>query len=145
MHAAEKMGLGGVPAFYKADGSPGELLHGVNFGSTPATILSSVATTASADGASLVVGMFMFQTLSQQVRQAYETLQLLRLELGPAAAAEHLDNSVFLLSFGKDDLVALFERGFAGATALAPKYGRRGIARFLANQMILAVKVVSFL
>ena len=49
---------------------------------------------------------------------------------------------LFLLSFGKDDYVALFYRG-SESDRLAPKYGRRGFARLLVSRLIQAIKVTN--
>lgn len=131
------MGLPPVPPFYGLNGTAAAMMQGVNFGSTPATIVSGVL-------ADLRRGYdrFLFQSLSQQVRQVFETLQVLQLELGASAARRAASSALFLLSFGKDDYAALFSRG-SEFDRLAPKYGRRRFSRLLVSRLIQAIKVTT--
>ncbi|XP_026661185.2 GDSL esterase/lipase At1g71250-like [Phoenix dactylifera] len=131
---AERMGLPPVPPFYGLNGTAAAMMRGVNFGSTPATILSGVLA-----GWRAGYDRFIFQSLSQQVRHVFETLQVLQLELGASAARRAASSALFLLSFGKDDYAALFSRG-SESDRLAPKYGRRGFARLLISRLIQAIK-----
>ncbi|XP_020114226.1 GDSL esterase/lipase At1g71250-like [Ananas comosus] len=75
---AARMGLPPPRPFYSLNGSAAAAARGVNFGSTPATILSAVGGGGGGGGGFV----FMFQTLSQQVRQVFETLQLVQLMYG---------------------------------------------------------------
>lgn len=133
------MGLPPPRPFYSLNGSAAAAAaRGVNFGSTPATILSAVGGGGGGGGGFV----FMFQTLSQQVRQVFETLQLVQLLSGPAAARHLASSALFLLSFGADDYARLLSPA-SDPAALPPMYGRRGFARLLASQMIRAVQVLS--
>ncbi|PKA58025.1 hypothetical protein AXF42_Ash020787 [Apostasia shenzhenica] len=129
------MGLPPPTPFYSGNWTLASLSSGINFGSTPATILSYSSPISAA------AGMFLFQTLSQQVRQVYETLQFLHLEAGQAAARRVASSTLFLLSFGRDDYVSILSGTNTAAAAGRPKYGRRGLSRLLVSQMIQAVKV----
>ncbi|XP_073113139.1 GDSL esterase/lipase At1g71250 isoform X2 [Elaeis guineensis] len=131
---AERMGLPPVTPFFGLNGTAAAMMRGVNFGSTPATIVSGVL-----DGWLRGYDRFLFQSLSQQVRQVFEILQVLQLELGASAARRAASSALFILSFGKDDYAALFSRG-SESNRLAPKYGRRGFARLLVSRLIQAIR-----
>ncbi|KAF8395556.1 hypothetical protein HHK36_019504 [Tetracentron sinense] len=123
MGAAEKMGLPEIPSFYNQNGTIEGLLSGLNFGSSPATIMNP--------------GSMGHQSLNQQLRQAFETIQMLQLQLGQDRAREVIKSSIFYLSFGKDDYIELFLPDFS---SVRRKYGRQGFAHILVNQMIRVVK-----
>lgn len=92
---AEKMGLPEIPSFYEQNGTIEGILNGLSYGSAQATVLSSQ------NGPS-------FQSLNQQLRQAFETIQLLQLQLGQAKADQFIRSSIFYLSLGKDDYINYF-------------------------------------
>ncbi|KAI3862789.1 hypothetical protein MKW98_008629 [Papaver atlanticum] len=120
---AEKMGLPRIPAFHADNGTIEGLENGINFGSTQATILSS--------------GRLGFQGLNQQLRQAYETLQLLQLQLGQDKAQEVIESSVFYLSLGKDDYINFLHPDSSG---VRHRFSKEGFTQILVNQMIRVVK-----
>ncbi|XP_010248460.1 PREDICTED: GDSL esterase/lipase At1g71250-like [Nelumbo nucifera] len=123
---AEKMGLPEIPPFYGQNGTIEGLLGGLNFGSSPATIMNT--------------GKLGFQSLNQQLRQASETLQLLQLQLGQDKAQQMINSSLFYLSFGKDDYVELFLHDISG---LRHRFGAKGFAQVLVNQITRVIKVLS--
>jgi len=92
--AAEKIGLTSIQPFYTQNGSLDEILGGLNFGSTQATIMNQ--------------GGFSHQSLNQQLRQVSESMQLLQLQLSEKTALEFTKSSIFFLSFGKEDYIDLF-------------------------------------
>lgn len=97
MNAAEKMNLPAIPTFHDQNGTIEGIINGINYGSAEATIL------AQSNGPT-------FQSLNQQLRQAFETIQLLQLQLGQLETQNFLSSSVFYLSLGKDDYINfLFE------------------------------------
>ncbi|KAG0460561.1 hypothetical protein HPP92_020858 [Vanilla planifolia] len=130
------MGIPRPPPFYSGNWTPSALSAGVNFGSMPATILSP-STNLSSVGST--VGKFLLQTLSEQVRQVYESLQLISLGAGPSVASRIASSSLFFLSFGHDDYAGIFAGGVFAAAG-QPKYGRHGIARLLVSEMVRAIK-----
>ncbi|XWS28452.1 hypothetical protein CRYUN_Cryun25bG0070300 [Craigia yunnanensis] len=97
---AEKMGLPYTVPFYSQNGSIEGLLSGVNYGAAQATILSPSS--------------LSHQSLNQQLRQVFETLQLLELQLGQESSYHFVRSSLFYLSFGKDDYIDLFLQNFSG-------------------------------
>ncbi|MCL7030524.1 hypothetical protein MKW94_025821 [Papaver nudicaule] len=119
---AEKMGLPRIPAFHADNGTIEGLENGMNFGSTQATILS---------------GRLGFQGLNQQLRQAFETLQLLQLQLGQEKAQEVIESSVFYLSLGKDDYVNFLRPDSSG---VRHKFSKEVFTQILVDQMIRVVK-----
>ncbi|CAA7389083.1 unnamed protein product [Spirodela intermedia] len=123
---AERMGLPPVPSFYRAKGTADGLRNGLNFGTVPATILSGGYTS-----------LFRVQGLSQQIRQLYDILQLLQLQIRADVFREIVSSAVFYLSFGRDDFIDLF---FLDSSGLMPKYGRRGFPRLLVPQMMQAIE-----
>ncbi|KAL2535982.1 GDSL esterase/lipase-like [Forsythia ovata] len=84
---AKKMNLSYAIPFYSQNGSIHELLTGVNFGSSQATILYA--------------GSRSYQSLNQQLRQTFETIQLLQLWLGQEVANHFIESSLFYLSLRK--------------------------------------------
>ncbi|OVA13764.1 Lipase [Macleaya cordata] len=120
---AEKMGLPEIPAFHSENGTIQGLESGLNFGSTQATIMIS--------------GRLGFQGLNQQLRQAFETLQLLQLQLGQEKAHSLIESSVFYLSLGKDDYIEFFQRDFSGVRR---RFSREVFTQNLVRQMIRVVK-----
>ena len=96
-HAAKKMNLPAIPTLHDQNGTIEGILNGINYGSAQATIL------ARSNGPT-------FQSLNQQLRQAFETIQLLQLQLGQVETQNFLSSSVFYMSLGKDDYINfLFE------------------------------------
>nr|CAD1829521.1 unnamed protein product [Ananas comosus var. bracteatus] len=120
---AARMGLPPPRPFYSLNGSAAAAARGVNFGSTPATILSAVGGGGGGGGF-----VFTFQTLSQQVRQVFETLQLVQLLSGPAAARHLASSALFLLSFGADDYARLLSPA-SDPAALPPWFSCSGSLR----------------
>ncbi|XP_057536283.1 GDSL esterase/lipase At1g71250-like [Amaranthus tricolor] len=94
---AKKMNLPAIPTLHDQNGTIEGILNGINYGSAQATIL------ARSNGPT-------FQSLNQQLRQAFETIQLLQLQLGQVETQNFLSSSVFYMSLGKDDYINfLFE------------------------------------
>ncbi|KAH6814270.1 hypothetical protein C2S51_023288 [Perilla frutescens var. frutescens] len=93
---AKKMGFPYSTPFYSQNGSIKGIIDGLNFGSAEATILYRYS------------GSLSYQSLNQQLRQAFETIQLLELQLGEETANNFIRSSIFYLSFGKDDLTDFF-------------------------------------
>ncbi|XP_042484949.1 GDSL esterase/lipase At5g08460-like [Macadamia integrifolia] len=118
---AEKMGLPQISQFDSQNGTTDDLISGLNFGSSPATIITA--------------GELGF--LNQQLRQALETIQLLELELGREEVQELIKSSLFYLSFGKDDYINLFSSNFSDVRM---RFGPTGFAQILVNQMVGVVK-----
>ena len=124
-HLAAKMGLPSPPLISTLNGTAAAAARGVNFG-----------------GQYGDRGMFRTGAVGQQLRLAAETLQLLRLEAGaPRDASAAAAGAVFVLSFGTDAYARLLARGPAEADAAAPKHGRRGLGRLLADRIARAVSV----
>ncbi|KAH7561360.1 hypothetical protein JRO89_XS10G0216100 [Xanthoceras sorbifolium] len=120
---AEKMGLPYIPPFYTQNGSVEGLLNGLNYGSALATIMNPSSQS--------------HQSLNQQIRQVFETFQLLQLELGEESAKNFIKSSVFYLSFGKDDYIDLFLRNFSGVMF---KYSGQEFAHILVNQVVHVIR-----
>ncbi|KAK9280593.1 hypothetical protein L1049_014287 [Liquidambar formosana] len=116
---AEKMGLPQTQPFYSQNGSLEGLLSGLNFGSAQATIMN--------------LGGQRHQSLNQQLRQVFETFQLLQLQLSQDNAHHFIKSSIFYLSLGKDDYIDLFLRNASG---IMLKYSGQEFARMLVNQMM---------
>lgn len=123
VNAAEKMGLPHTPPFYSQNGSIEGLSGGLNYGSAQATIMNPSRQN--------------HQSLNQQLRQVFETFELLQLELGIGNADNFIKSSVFYLSFGKDDYIDLFLQNSSGVMG---KYTGLGFASILANQMVHAMR-----
>ncbi|EOY33147.1 hypothetical protein QUC31_019092 [Theobroma cacao] len=120
---AEKMGLPYTAPFYRQNGSIEGLLSGVNYGAAEATIMSP--------------NSLSHQSLNDQLRQVFETLQLFELQLGRESAYHFIRSSIFYLSFGKDDYIGLFLRNFSGVMV---KYSGHEFAQILVNQMVNAMR-----
>ncbi|POO01427.1 SGNH hydrolase-type esterase domain containing protein [Trema orientale] len=121
---ADKMGLPYTLSFYNQNGSVGDLLRGLNFGSAQATIMNP--------------GSQGYQSLNQQLRQVFETIELLQLKLSPDRVIRFIRSSVFYLSFGKDDYINLFlSNSSSGAT---PRYSSREFAHILVSEMVHVVR-----
>ncbi|OEL35019.1 hypothetical protein BAE44_0003960 [Dichanthelium oligosanthes] len=120
---AAKMGLSSPPLISTLNGTAAAAARGVNFG-----------------GQYGDRGIFRMGAVGQQLRLAAETLQLLQLEEGtPQDASAAAAGAVFVLSFGTDAYARLLAHGPAEADAAAPKHGRRGLGRLLANRIARAV------
>ncbi|XP_058108937.1 GDSL esterase/lipase At1g71250-like [Magnolia sinica] len=119
---AEKMGLPMVPSFYSQNRTLEGLLGGLNFGSSPATIMNW--------------GGAIYQGLNQQLGQAFETLQLLQLQLGIEKAREVAQSSLFYLSIGKDDYIEFLR----DPDGIRERHGPHKFARMLVNQVTRVVK-----
>uniref|UniRef100_A0A0D9XWG2 GDSL esterase/lipase n=1 Tax=Leersia perrieri TaxID=77586 RepID=A0A0D9XWG2_9ORYZ len=126
---AAKMGLPPPPLISTLNGTAAEAAKGVNFAGED-------------DGRGAGGGMIfrMGAAVGQQLRLATETLQLLRLENAatPRDAEAAAASAVFVVSFGTDAYARLLSRG-ADADASAPKHGRRGFGRLLADRVARAV------
>ena len=123
-HLAAKMGLPAPPHISTLNGTAAAAARGVNFG-----------------GQYGDRGMFRTGAVGQQLRLTAETLQLLRLEAGaPRDASAAAAGAVFVLSFGTDAYARLLARGPAEADAAAPKHGRRGLGRLLADRIARGVQ-----
>ncbi|CAK7329200.1 unnamed protein product [Dovyalis caffra] len=122
---AQKMGLPNSPPFYRQNGSIEGLRKGVNYGSAHATIISPRS--------------HSHQSFNQQLRQVYETFQLLLLQYREDRAQDFIKSSIFYLSFGKDDYVDLFLRNASG---LMLKYSGQEFAHILVNQMVNAIRIL---
>lgn len=132
------MGLRRLTPFLLGSGLTGaEVAKGINFAVLRSAIISEeVGYTNGLDR------LYLPSTLSRQVQHAQQALQRLYFELESAEARRVVSSAVFLLSFGTNDYVDLFQSG--GPTAVRIKFGRRGIARVLVQQMEHAVKVKFF-
>ncbi|CAD6255011.1 unnamed protein product [Miscanthus lutarioriparius] len=114
------------------NGTASEAARGVNFGGGGQLLFYGGGERGSSPSS-----VFRMGAVGQQVRLASETLQLLQLEA--AAPGEWESAAVFVLSFGADAYARLLARGPAEADAAAPKHGRRGFARLLADRVSRAV------
>ncbi|KAL9228649.1 hypothetical protein vseg_004204 [Gypsophila vaccaria] len=122
---ASKMGLSDTPSFYEQNGTIKGIINGLNYGSAGATILTGSV------GPS-------FQSLNHQLRQAFETIQLLQLQLGETEAGHLLNSSVFYVSLGKEDFINFI---FKNASSISD-FGSASQAfwQLLANEMRSALK-----
>ncbi|XP_028801365.1 GDSL esterase/lipase At1g71250-like [Neltuma alba] len=120
----EKMGLPLIRPFYTQNGSLNEVIRGLNFGSTQATIMSRR-------------GRQSHQSLTQQLRQVSETLQLLQLHLREDTALQFTKSSIFILSFGKEDYTDLLLRNISSKTL---DYDVHDFATILVNQVTSAMR-----
>lgn len=118
------MGLPYTIPFYSQNGSIQGILGGVNFGSAEATILYP--------------GSRSYQSLNQQLRQAFETTQLLQLQLGQETANKFIESSIFYLSFGKDDFIDYFLNNSSSRTGF--KNNGQNFTRILVHQMTNAIR-----
>ncbi|CAK8538549.1 unnamed protein product [Lathyrus sativus] len=120
---AEKIGLTSIRPFYAQNGSLTEVLGGLNFGSTQATIMNQ--------------GSFSHQSLNQQLRQVSESMQLLQLQLSENSATEFTKSSIFFLSFGKEDYIDLF---LHNSSSPMLNHDAQYFATILVNQMTNAMR-----
>lgn len=123
--AAEKIGLTSIRPFYGQNGSLEEVLGGLNFGSTQATILNQ--------------GSYSHQSLNQQLRQVSESMQLLKLQLNEDIALQFTKSSIFFLSFGKEDYNELFLHNSSSSSQML-QHGAQYFATILVNQMANAAR-----
>lgn len=121
--AAKKIGLPPIIPFYSQNGSIGGILDGVNFGSAEASILFP--------------GSQNYQSLNQQLRQAFETIQLLQIQLGEDITSHFVKSSLFYLSFGKDDFINYFVNNFSRTNRM---YSGQDFAHILVSQMTNAIR-----
>ncbi|CAN4120071.1 unnamed protein product [Withania somnifera] len=82
-------------------------------------------------------GSRSYQTLNQQLRQAFETIQLLQLQLGQDTAKSLIESSLFYLSFGKDDLINYL---VDDESATIPGYNGLNFTHILVDQMINVIE-----
>ncbi|KAM7522718.1 hypothetical protein LguiA_012620 [Lonicera macranthoides] len=75
------------------------------------------------------------QSLNQQLRQSFDTLQLLQLLLGQESANQFIRSSLFYLSFGINDYIDHFLD-----QSTNQKYNSETFARILVDQMVNAIK-----
>ncbi|CAO2147509.1 unnamed protein product [Urochloa humidicola] len=122
-----KMGLPPPPHISTLNGTAAAASRGVNFG-----------------GGQYDRGIFRTgAAVGQQLRLATETLQLLRLEAGtppPQQDASSVAGAVFVVSFGTDAYARLLAGRPGEADAAAPKHGRRGLGRILAERVARGVQ-----
>ncbi|XP_062204672.1 GDSL esterase/lipase At1g71250-like [Phragmites australis] len=119
---AAKMGLPPPPHISTLNGTADAVSRGVNFG-----------------GQYGEGGVFRMGAVGQQLRLAAETLQVLQLEAAtPRDASAAAEGAVFVMSFGTDAYARLLARG-PEADAAAPKHGRRGFGRLLADRIARTV------
>jgi hypothetical protein len=134
---AAKMGLPSPPPISALNGTASAAARGVNFGGGGGQLLFYEG----GGGVRGPASVFLTGAVGQQVRLASETLQLLRLEAAAPGEPSSSPAAVFVLSFGADAYARLLARGPAEAAAAAPKHGRRGLARLLADRVARAVSV----
>lgn len=132
MYAAKKMGLPYTPTFYSQNGTMEGLMSGLNYGSAQATIMN--------------LNLHQnHQSLDHQLRQAFETFQLLQLHLGHSSAFHFLRSSLFLLSFGHDDYLNLLSS--SPSSSSSPSFmrhiggsGHNSFARVLVDRLVAAIR-----
>ncbi|KAK6926440.1 GDSL lipase/esterase [Dillenia turbinata] len=117
---AARMGFKNMSTFYLQNGTIREMVSGIIFGSAQATIMNLPSSQT-------------HQSLNQQLRQAFETLQLLHLQLGPHDAQRIIESSIFYLSFGKEDYL---NHNFSNLN----RYTAQQFAHILVDQMTVAIK-----
>ncbi|GAB2274486.1 hypothetical protein Dimus_009256 [Dionaea muscipula] len=127
---AKHMGLPRTPSFYNQNGTITGLMNGLNFGSALATILSTNSHRSS----------LSFQTLDQQLRQVFDTIQLLQLQLGLDPANQFIKSSVFYLSFGKDDYIHFLDYNNNNSSSFSSEFEARNFPRALVDEMMKAVR-----
>ncbi|KAK4419700.1 hypothetical protein Salat_2382900 [Sesamum alatum] len=120
---AKKMALPNTIPFYSQNGSIHGILGGVNFGSADATILYP--------------GSRSYQSLNQQLRQAFDIIQLLQLQLGEETADSFIRSSVFFLSFGKEDFIDYLLNNSSGIGFV---HSSQNFTDILVHQMTNAVR-----
>ncbi|XP_004308540.1 PREDICTED: GDSL esterase/lipase At1g71250-like [Fragaria vesca subsp. vesca] len=121
---AEKMGMQNILPFYSQNGSINGIQRGLNFGSAHATIMNH--------------GSQSYQSVNQQLRQVFDSLQLLQLQLSEDRALSFIKSSIFYLSFGKDDFIELLLQNASG-TAKQNSTDQE-FAHILADQMIHVIR-----
>ncbi|KAL3828654.1 hypothetical protein ACJIZ3_017456 [Penstemon smallii] len=121
---AKQMGLPYTIPFYSQNSSIHGILGGVNFGSAEATILYPES-----QG---------YQSLNQQLRQVFETIQLLQLQLGEKTANDFISSSLFYISFGKDDFIDYFLYNSSKISSL--NYSGQNFSHILVHQMTNAIR-----
>ncbi|PRQ56260.1 putative triacylglycerol lipase [Rosa chinensis] len=121
---AEKMGMPNILPFYSQNGSINGIQRGLNFGSAHATILNH--------------GSQSYQSVNQQLRQVFDSMQLLQLQLSEDRALSFIKSSIFYLSFGKDDFIELFLRNASG-TAKQNNTDQE-FSHILADQMVHVIR-----
>ncbi|KAF3327260.1 GDSL esterase/lipase [Carex littledalei] len=122
---AKKMGLLPPPPFHTLTGSSNFTASVWNFGTPQGTILSST-------------NSFSSPTLSWQVRQVEEAIQLLQLQYGPRTAPQVASSALYLLSFGTDDYMRILRR--QSEVSSSPKYRRHKLGPLLVTHMVRAIK-----
>lgn len=123
------MGLLPPPRFHTLAGSSNFTASVWNFGTPQGTILSST-------------NSFSSPTLSRQVRQVEEAIQLLQLQYGPRTAPQVASSALYLLSFGTDDYMRILRR--QSEVSSSPKYRRHKLGPLLVTHMVRAIKVSSW-
>lgn len=131
MYAAKKMGLPYTPTFYSQNGAIEGLMSGLNFGSAQATIMN-------------LNPHQNHQSLDHQLRQAFETFQLLQLHLGHTSAFRFLRSCLFLLSFGHDDYLSLLFSPSSSSSSSVMRHiggsGHNSFARVLVDRLVAAIR-----
>lgn len=82
-------------------------------------------------------GSYSHQSLTQQLRQVSESMQLLQLQLNKDTALQFTKSSIFFLSFGKEDYIDLF---LNSSSSPMFNHSSQNFATILANQMANAVR-----
>ncbi|KAI3870439.1 hypothetical protein MKX03_012718 [Papaver bracteatum] len=116
---ADKMGLLRIPAFLADNGTIEGLENGINFGDN------------------LELRQARVSEIEQHLRQAYETLELLQLQLGQDKAQEVIESSVFYLSLGKDDYINFL---LPDSSGVRHRLSKEVFTQILVNRMIWVVK-----
>lgn len=127
MYAAKKIGLPYTPTFYSQNGTMEGFMSGLNFGSSQATIMN-------------LNPHQNHQSLDHQLRQAFETFQLLQLHLGHSSALRFLRSSLFLLSFGLDDYINLLSSSSSSVMRHIRGNGHTSFTRVLVNRIMAAIR-----
>ncbi|KAL6130284.1 hypothetical protein ACLB2K_068665 [Fragaria x ananassa] len=117
------MGMQNILPFYSQNGSINGIQRGLNFGSAHATIMNH--------------GSQSYQSVNQQLRQVFDSLQLLQLQLSEDRALSFIKSSIFYLCFGKDDFIELLQN--ASGTAKQNSTDQE-FAHILADQMIHVIR-----
>ena len=124
MSTAEKMGMQNILPFYSQNGSINGIQRGLNFGSAHATIMNH--------------GSQSYQSVNQQLRQVFDSMQLLQLQLSEDRALSFIKSSIFYLSFGKDDFIELYLLNASDTTK--QNSTNQEFALILADQMIHVIR-----
>ncbi|KAL5707616.1 hypothetical protein ACHQM5_018500 [Ranunculus cassubicifolius] len=99
---ALKLGLPFVPAYSAQGGSVQEMIHGLNYASARAGIISTIG--------SELTQQIIHISLTQQIQQVSDTFQQLIIGLGNEAATDLISKSVFYLSIGSNDYIHYYLR-----------------------------------